>query len=128
MNQARSADLASPGGPAPAGLGMPGNETQRARASDSASLLEASIPADGARLTASPENLVLSFRTPVRLQEVTVLGSDGQTVPMMITAAGLSRSFSIPMPDLGPGSYSVRWRALDERGSSQEGNLGFVIA
>lgn len=92
------------------------------------SLLERSIPADGARLLASPENLVLNFRTPVRLQEVTVLGADGQSVPMMITAAGLSRSFSIPMPDLEPGSYTVRWRAADETGGSHEGSLGFVLA
>jgi len=108
---------------------MRANET-RARegpASDSASLLENSIPPDGARLSASPENLVLNFRSPVRLQEVTVLGSDGQTVPMMITAAGSVRSFSIPMPDLEPGSYTVRWRATGDTGTSHEGSLGFVI-
>ena len=92
-----------------------------------APLLESSTPADGARLTASPSNLVLNFRTPVRLQEVTVAGSDGQTMPMMITAVGLTRSYSIPLPDLEPGAYSVRWRATDSAGAVQEGRLAFVV-
>lgn len=125
-NQPRATDLASSGGPAAAAPEMRANETQSAPASGS--LLENSIPSDGARLTTSPENLVLNFRSPVRLQEVAVLGSDGQTVPMMIRAAGSVRSFSIPMPDLEPGSYTVRWRATGDTGTSHEGSLGFVIA
>lgn len=127
-NRPRAADVASSGGPATAPPEMRANETQSAPASDSAALLESSIPSDGARLPASPENLILNFRSPVRLREVTVHGSDGQTVPMMITAAGAVRSFSIPMPDLEPGSYTVRWRATGDTGTSLEGSLGFVIA
>lgn len=129
-NQPGATNPASSSGPAAAAPEMRANETRATEgpASDSASLLENSIPPDGARLSASPENLVLNFRSPVRLQEVTVLGSDGQSVPMMITAAGSVRSFSIPMPDLEPGSYTVRWRATGDTGSSLEGSLGFVIA
>jgi methionine-rich copper-binding protein CopC len=104
------------------------NDIQPVAASQGASLLESASPSDGARLAAPPRNLVLHFRVPVRLQEVTILGSDGQSMPMMINSAGLSRAFSVPMPDLEPGPYTVRWRVLDEAARSQEGSLGFVIS
>jgi methionine-rich copper-binding protein CopC len=128
-NEASSADPAPGSAPASADPEIRVNEAQPGPAGDprSASLLEDSTPSEGATLSVSPENLVLNFRTPVRLEEVIVQGSDGQTVPMMITAAGLLSSFSIPMPDLEPGSYTVRWRATDQAGDSHEGSLGFVI-
>lgn len=93
----------------------------------SVSLLESSVPRDGARVTASPENLLLNFRQPLRLAEVTVTGAGGQTVPIMVTAVGLVRSYSIPIPELEPGSYRVQWRALDSAGASREGSLGFTV-
>lgn len=94
---------------------------------ESGSLLESSVPSDGARVTASPENLVLNFRQPLRLAEVTVTSADGQTMPIMVTAVGLVRSYSIPISGLEPGSYRVQWRALDAAGVSREGSFGFTV-
>ena len=122
-NATTESDMANAGSQPRGVAGQPG----QAGHFEAASLLESSTPANGARLAASPDNLVLNFSVPVRLHEVTVHGSDGQTVPMMITAAGLVRSYSIPLPELEPGSYRVQWRATDEAGGAREGMFNFVI-
>jgi len=91
-----------------------------------ASLLKGSSPADGATLSRSPENLVLTFARPARLQEVTLAGSDGSEMPMMVTSAGEVERFSIPLNGLQPGAYTAKWRAVSG-GPSYEGSVRFTI-
>ncbi len=75
-----------------------------------ASILHSSEPAANARVTQPLDRLMLHFSPPARLDEVTVAGPDG-TMPMMITAVGEQAHYSIPLPALGPGAYTVGWRA-----------------
>ncbi len=98
--------------------------TDKAEASSEA-LLVGSAPADGGTVRA-PQSLLLSFREPVRLVEVTILGPSGE-MPMMVTAAGAQTSYSIPLPGLEPGYHEVRWRALAQGGISREGRLSFTV-
>jgi len=88
-------------------------------------LLARSIPAAGATVRA-PQTLSLSFREPVRLVEVTITGPSGE-MPMMVTAAGEQRSYTVPLPDLESGPHEVRWRALDRGGMAHEGRLSFTV-
>ncbi|HEX2762777.1 MAG TPA: copper resistance CopC family protein [Allosphingosinicella sp.] len=90
------------------------------------SLLLRSTPAEGASLSKSPANLVLTFREPVRLHEVTVAGADGSAMPMMLSPAGETASYSLPLPDLDPGSYTVTWRA-GASGRDATGTIRFRI-
>lgn len=96
------------------------------RRAEAATLLARSSPADGAVLSRSPEKLVLIFARPARLHEVTVSGADGSQIPMMVTAVGEVERFSLPLPQLGKGSYTAGWRA-SSGDSPFEGSIRFTI-
>ena len=90
------------------------------------SILQGSTPADGATVEGPVDSLELRFSPPARLGELTVTGSDGLTMPMMVTAAGEVSSYSIPVSDLGPGAYMVQWRA-SAGGTSHQGTIRFTV-
>ena len=69
--------------------------------------------------------LQLHFARPARLLEVTVDGPDGLS-PMMITAAGETHDYTIPLPGLGAGAYRVNWRA-SAAGAPYSGVIGFTV-
>ena len=88
-------------------------------------LLAGSSPANGAVVSASPGNLVLDFSPPARLLEVTIAGPGGQ-MPMMVTASGDNARYSLPLPALGLGTYSVDWRAT-AAGREDRGTFSFTV-
>jgi methionine-rich copper-binding protein CopC len=109
------------------GACMPVGDDRAANEANAGSeaLLIQSNPADGASVRA-PRLLSLTFREPVRLAEVTIIGPSGE-MPMMITAAGEQRTYSVPLPDLEPGRHEVKWRALAQGGVAHEGRLSFTV-
>lgn len=90
-----------------------------------ASLLQSSDPLPGSTVRAPVNALLLHFSPPARLDEVLVTGPDG-VMPMMITAAGEQAHYSIPLPGLGAGSYTVGWRAT-ANGREQSGSFTFTV-
>ena len=101
------------------------NGSDEANQAAGGAMLVRSLPAEGARV-AAPTSLSLTFREPVRLVEVVVVGPAGE-MPMMITAAGEQTSYSVPLPDLEPGRHEVRWRVVADGGASHEGRLSFTV-
>lgn len=91
-----------------------------------ASLLERSTPSAGATVAAPPQSLVLVFRRPVVLAEVSVTGPDGMTMPMMVASAGAQARYVLPLDGLGPGVHEVRWRAIED-GATREGSFRFTV-
>jgi methionine-rich copper-binding protein CopC len=89
------------------------------------SVLASSNPAAGSTVAAPVNELALNFDPPARLVEVTVTGPDGM-MPTMITSVGEVSRYSVPLPDLGPGNYTVRWNAT-VGGEAHEGTFGFTI-
>ena len=90
------------------------------------SILQGSTPADGATVEGPVDSLELRFSPPARLGELTVTGSDGLTMPMMVTAIGEVPRYSIPLPGLGPGTYTVDWQAT-AAGASHRGSFRFTV-
>jgi methionine-rich copper-binding protein CopC len=90
------------------------------------SILQSSIPADGSTVAGPVTELKLRFSPPARLDELTVTGSDGMTMPMMVTAAGEVSSYSIPVSDLETGAYTVQWRA-SAAGTPHQGAIRFTV-
>ena len=88
-------------------------------------ILVRSAPADGATVSA-PTNLSLTFREPVRLIELVVVGPSGE-MPMMVTAAGAQAEYSLPLSGLEPGRHEVRWRAQTADAAPLEGRLSFTV-
>ena len=91
----------------------------------STSILEMSLPAAGSTAKAPVSDLVLQFNPAARLDEVVVTGPQG-AMPMMITSAGEAQHYSIPLPDLENGSYTVTWRATSG-GKHHDGTFSFKV-
>ena len=89
------------------------------------SILAWSTPAAGSTVGAPVNELVLHFEPPARLSEVTVAGPEG-AMPMMGTAVGEVSHYSLPLPELGPGAYTVAWRAT-RQGQPFQGSFGFTV-
>jgi len=45
---------------------------------------------------------------------------------MMIHSVGETADYSIPLPELGPGSYTVKWRATTQ-GKAYQGSVPFTV-
>jgi len=89
------------------------------------SILVSSAPAPGSTVPGPVDELVLRFNPLARLDEVTVNGPSG-LMPMMVTAAGETDHYSLPLPELGPGSYAVQWKATS-RGTVHSGTFSFTV-
>lgn len=90
------------------------------------SILESASPSGGSTVRGPVDQLALRFSSPARLVEVTVTGADGVQTPMMVTAVGEVAAYSLPLPDLGPGAYTVGWRAT-AAGQVYQGSFRFTV-
>ena len=90
------------------------------------SILQGSTPADGSTVAGPVDSLELRFSPPARLLELTVTGSDGLSMPMMVTAVGEVARYSLPLSGLEAGAYTVNWRAA-AGGTSHSGRFRFTV-
>ncbi len=73
--------------------------------------LQSSVPADQEVLRQSPEFVELRFSDETYLNAVTLTDANGKEVPLDFELpGGLSGHFSIPLPGLAPGKYTVSWQ------------------
>lgn len=89
------------------------------------SVLASSTPAAGSSVKGPVNSLALRFNPAVRLTEITVTGPDG-TMPMMVTAVGEVKDYSLPLPGLRAGSHTVSWKAT-AAGESYQGSFAFTV-
>ena len=89
------------------------------------SILTSSDPAANSTVRAPVDALRLHFNPPARLHELSVGGPDG-AMPTMVHAVGEVSDYSIPLPDLGPGAYTVNWRAT-AGGGDYRGSFTFTV-
>ena len=89
------------------------------------SILVSSSPAAGSTVSGPVDELKLHFNPPARLDEVTISVPDG-LMPMMVTAAGETDRYSLPLSELGPGLYAVNWKATS-RGTAHQGSFSFTV-
>lgn len=88
-------------------------------------LLVSSLPSNGEVVRAPLNRLEMHFSPPARLMEVTLSGPGG-LMPMMVTPVGESAHYSLPVAGLGPGAYTVDWRAM--AGSREDkGTFAFTV-
>lgn len=86
-----------------------------------------SAPADGSRLAAAPEALMLSFSEAARLTALSIETPDGASAKLTPPAAAQVR-IRIVLPKLAPGAYVVHFRALAADGHVAPGEIRFTIA
>lgn len=90
-----------------------------------------SEPAAGAELVAPPARVYLRFNSKLekRLSHVTLTSRDGRPVPLPIAADGSEKPdrMVLPLRQLGPGAYVVRYKVLAADGHITEGALRFTV-
>lgn len=89
------------------------------------SILTSSDPAANSTVRAPVDALRLHFNPPARLHELSVDGPDG-AMPTMVHAVGEASDYSIPLSDLGPGAYTVSWRATAQQ-RDYRGTFAFTV-
>ena len=76
-------------------------------------------------MTGAIDELLLQFNPPARLVDVTINGPNG-LMPMMVTAPDEIADYSLPLPNSGPGSYTVTWKATSH-GTTYQGSFSFAV-
>ncbi|MDB6043201.1 MAG: copper resistance protein CopC [Gammaproteobacteria bacterium] len=90
--------------------------------------LQKAVPADGAVVTASPANVVLSFSEPAHLTAFWIQKDDGVKQKIGPLAPEPARQITIPLPQLAPGTYVVSWRVLGDDSHIVPGQIRFTVA
>jgi methionine-rich copper-binding protein CopC len=90
--------------------------------------LQSSTPADNAEVSQAPKTLTLNFSEAAQLARLVVVGGKEISIPVDKTAKP-SQSFTLPLPELGPGKYTVHWTAVAaDDGHITRGSFVFSIA
>ena len=88
-------------------------------------ILAATTPPAGSTVRGPLNDLRMRFDRPARLDEVLLNGPDG-TTPMLIHAVGEVDAYSIPLPGLEAGAYTISWRATAQ-GQPYNGSFSFTV-
>jgi methionine-rich copper-binding protein CopC len=94
-------------------------------AATSADLSVTSTPAAGSIVQGPLNQVILEFSAPVALGEVLITGPDGM-MPMMLSPAGVQTRYSVPVPGLLAGQYTLAWKAT-QGGQPKSGSFAFTI-
>lgn len=91
--------------------------------------LQSSTPADNAQLATAPKTLVLNFSEAAQLAMLKLV-IDGKEIPVPLDkAAKPKQSFTLTLPPLAAGSYTVQWAAVAvDDGHVTKGTFKFSIA
>ena len=90
--------------------------------------LQKSSPADNSVITASPPNLVLNFSEAARLTVLSIQKGSEPKQDLKPLPSAAAQQVSVPLPQLTPGTYTVRWRAVSDDGHVMPGTLHFTLA
>jgi len=90
--------------------------------------LESTLPADGAQLSQSPEQLQLHFARAVRLMHISLEEKSAGQVKLAFTPGAVAeKDISLPLPALQAGEYTVSWSTMGGDGHKVSGNFSFVL-
>lgn len=92
------------------------------------SVRETSI-AENATLATSPETFTIVFSGETGLASVTLTNAAGQPIALAYTPSRtMAASFTIPLPALAPGAYTIAWRTMARDGHAMPGAIHFTVA
>jgi len=86
-----------------------------------------SQPADGSALAASPPRVHLEFAAPATLTSLSLEGGGGDARKLGPLPDAPAREFSVDLPVLAPGSYTVKYRVLSADHHVMAGSIHFTI-
>lgn len=89
--------------------------------------LASSVPADKSTVS-EPKTITMTFTRDLRLVTVRLTSEDFDEALTVDRAAPFGRTFSVPLPAVGPGTYKVKWRAAAADGHIMTGTFSFTVA
>lgn len=89
--------------------------------------LQGSNPADHSTLGQAPDRLALQFNESVHLTALDLRAGGAAAGKLGPLPAAAAREFSIPLPALPPGTYTVGWRVASDDGHIMSGTLTFTL-
>lgn len=83
---------------------------------------------DNATLSAAPENLTVTFSTATGLANVMLTNAAGHEIALDYTPPHtMGTTFTIPLPTLAPGAYTISWRTMAHDGHVMPGAIHFTV-
>ncbi len=83
---------------------------------------------DGAVLASAPASFDFGFADPVSLVGLGLADEAGGAVDIGFRrVSGMQKDFSVPLPDLDEGRYSLNWRAVAQDGHVMSGDISFRL-
>jgi copper resistance protein C len=85
--------------------------------------------ADNATLSAAPANFTVRFSAATGLASVTLTNAAGREIVLDYTPPrATAATFTIPLPALAPGAYTISWRTMASDGHVMPGAVHFTVA
>ncbi len=90
--------------------------------------LQKAVPADGATVTGSPANVILSFSEPARMTACWLQKGDGPMQKITSLPTAPAAQIAVPLPKLDPGPYVLSWRVVGNDSHVVPGQIRFTVA
>jgi len=91
--------------------------------------LQSSTPADNAQLSEPPKSLLLNFSEAAQLAVLKLVVNGKEIAIPLDKAAKPSATYTVTLPALAPGAYTVQWTAVAaDDGHVTKGTFKFSIA
>ena len=90
--------------------------------------LKQTLPADGATISDMPAEVILNFKSKIRLTRIRVAHDEKYIEDLNLDSfESFAASYALPVKDMGSGAYSIKWRGLGADGLILNGSFGFVL-
>ncbi|MEQ1808621.1 MAG: copper resistance CopC family protein [Terricaulis sp.] len=84
---------------------------------------------DNATLAAAPTNFTVTFSAATGLANVTLTNAAGRNIALDYTPPHvMATTFTVPLPTLAPGAYTITWRTMAHDGHVMPGAIHFTVA
>lgn len=85
------------------------------------------VPADQSVHDTVPATVDLTFAAGMRLTRVALDHDGAPSGDLDIPPGGFVTEYTLPLIDLGPGTYTFTWRGLSADGHALQGSFGFSV-
>lgn len=85
--------------------------------------------ADKATLPTPPARFTVTFSAATGLANVTLTNAAGRVIALDYTPPrAMAATFTVPLPALAPGAYTLSWRSIARDGHVMPGAVRFTVA
>ena len=89
--------------------------------------LERTVPADQMAVADVPTEIIMVFKSEMRLTRVTMAQADTELDLDLSGHDGFITDYAIPLEATQSGTYSIMWRGLGVDGHALNGTFAFVV-